>query len=199
MSLNRQGNIKVEPDTPLMKAVYAGNWTEVLALLEKEDVIRTINSAEKLSRYTALHLAAEAPNQEFAYEIGVALLKKGADMSLCCNNGRNSAHKAAMHGNTRLLQHFIEHGYLRDIEVTDPHNWTPFMCAVVGGRTETAKYLVSRGCNFNAMAKDNNIEFHALHQAAVKGMFRIFFRLNCLYSVDFNFELIALLVSLCFD
>ncbi|KAJ4223368.1 hypothetical protein NW759_006001 [Fusarium solani] len=80
--------------------------------------------------------------------------------------GGNALHLAALHGNTKCLEFYLDQGLLSDLECHDDHLETPMHYAARFGRSSTIEFLKARGGSINAKGCDG---LTPLHLAAYQG------------------------------
>jgi ankyrin repeat protein len=131
----------------LITAAQNGNLSECKRLLDSGDDLST---AEEVSRYTALHRAAE----EGHVDVVQFLLEKGADP-----NRKRCNEAAALHDlvptykeqqaetSTVIARLLVAHG--ADVNAKDRFGHTALRSAMLDGRKELAKFLLASGADPN--------------------------------------------------
>ena len=143
----------------LIKAVIAGDYQEVTALLDTSDINGTDGEG-----WTALHLAVNSQNRGLTR---ILLEHPDIDVNLPDNDGWTALHLAVQEQNRSLVRQLLEHP---DIEINAKNKWqtTPLMLAATSGNFDVVESLL----HHPRILVDLRADYYgrtALMQAAVKG------------------------------
>ena len=109
---------------------------------------------------TALHQAASSGHES----VLMALLERGAGVTIRTNDGWTALHFAAWCGHKDIAVALLERG--ADISSSDNYGWTALHLAVSKGHTDVVKALLERDADVTLLTKK---KWTALHFAAAVG------------------------------
>lgn len=145
-----------ERSTAMHLAVQFGKTNVVEKLVSHKKLINSQTS----QGFTPLMRVAEIGSME----IGVILLKAGADPLLVQEGGMNAMHIAAANGKVEIVKLFSDNKTL--INAKDKGGTTPLMLAAVNGRKDVCEVLLGIGADpYSVQENDQNV----MHFAAAYG------------------------------
>jgi uncharacterized protein len=130
----------VEPNTPLIDAVKAGDQTAIRLLLKRR---ADVNAAET-DGTTALHWAVRADDRDTVS----LLLKSGAKANAANRYGVTPLQLAATNGSAVVARLLLDAGVSPN--TANPEGETVLMTAARAGSVETVQLLASRGADIDA-------------------------------------------------
>ncbi|KAI1124252.1 ankyrin repeat-containing domain protein [Nemania abortiva] len=142
--LREGGNFGRLRQTPLHRAVSAGNYEGLTILLDElrqasYNVCDIVNQKDGSSgNGSALHWAAQLDSVDAA----ALLISNGANLELIDRHGRTPLHVCAENGSIDVLKLLINLG-ARTEPLCLYQKWTPLMLACSEGEVEAAEYLLS--------------------------------------------------------
>ena len=131
-----------QEETPLFKAIRAGNLTAVNILLEKDADINAQNN----HGWTPLMLATRYGTDEMVKALITA--GAGAKIDAMGKDGWTALMLAARYGTDEMVNALIDAGAV--VDTKDKNDWTPLMCAARYGTPENVKALIAKGADVNA-------------------------------------------------
>ncbi|KAL5005227.1 hypothetical protein ScPMuIL_018683 [Solemya velum] len=139
-----------EGDSEIHVAAYNGNTSELIKLLEDEDLARQKDRRNRLG-CTPLRLAATAGNLKCLR----ALLLVGVDIEICDVKAQTPLFAAVKNSHFDCVKELLEHG--ASTEGSDDHATSPLYVATMQGWYDGVKILLRYGADIQAKRRSSSM------------------------------------------
>lgn len=146
--------------TPLIWAIYAGNFETVKFLLDKGAIIDLVEGMGMSPFSVACHKGHTL--------IAHYLFFRGAKIDIMDKDKHTPLHWAAYSDRLSAVRYLLEERSVKSIDQPDSLDRTPLHWAAKNGNLDVVQYLISRGCDYHCVDSDGNSPYQlaVIHKEA---------------------------------